>query len=126
MTESLLNLSIDELRKRHADLYRKIMPTLESYSKMATEAVSLQKEMYHRWVLDLEPIPQQLDTCLICSFSVKETPATVTGILGELFDKKVQVDLVVYDERRMEYFLFGRAPQVPHAQGEQKQEVTNG
>jgi hypothetical protein len=126
MAESILQATDDELRRRHAHLYRKLMPTIEQYSKMASEAVALQKEMYHRWINQLDPMPETRALNLVCSFSVKETPATVQGILQGIQDRGIQIELAIYDDRpeRMEFCLYGLAPQVP-AQPE-KQEVANG
>lgn len=97
------------LEERHTELYKEFLPTLQRYTEMASEALTLQVAIYHQYLRKAFKTTTG-EVPLICKFSARETPATVRGILTQLEENKVQVERVIYDPVRHDFYLFGQTP----------------
>jgi hypothetical protein len=101
-------VSLDDLRKRHAALYREFLPKLDGYTKMAKEAVEIQEQIYRIELAAAFPGATWHEDGYIASISVRDTPPNVSAALDALHKQDISVSLVVFDRQRMEFKLFGK------------------
>lgn len=103
-------LTDPELHERHTALYKKFLPTLRSYTEMASEALELQQEMYSRRLAAEFPHARRTNAAALLTLSARETPARFDKVMQEVQNQKIVVTEVIYDDRRQEFRLYGQVP----------------
>lgn len=99
------NQKLEDLKAKHAEVYKQFAPHVREYSKLAAEVLNLQVDIIKEMLrFDLNAVPAE--KVLILKISARETLENVTRALENL--KAVEIVEVVYDPARFEFLIFGK------------------
>lgn len=96
------------LRAEHAEIYRKFLPTLDSYSAMAKGLLEVQVKLFDEMLRFACPGAEHSEEVLITNISARETLSHVEKILAEMAKQKFEVTRINYDPKTFVYSLYGK------------------
>lgn len=99
---------METLKAEHAEIYRKFLPTLDSYSAMAKQVLELQIQMFDEMVFRALPNAERTEDSIITTISARETPANMEGLLAQLAKQNIEVVRINYDPKSFVFSFYGK------------------
>lgn len=99
---------METLKAEHAEIYRKFLPTLDSYSAMAKQVLELQIQMFDEMIRNAVPVAERTEDSIITTISARETPANMEGLLAQLAKQNIEVVRINYDPKSFVFSFCGK------------------
>lgn len=100
------NATLEELEAAHAEVHRRLMPTITTYAERAAEVVDLQCKIFCRKLTDAFPGLVIEHQPKVMSIRGTENIQALKAAAAALAEKQVEVKRVIFDPVRHEFNIF--------------------
>lgn len=98
----------DTLQKRHKAIYDEFLPTLNTYTKMASEILEIQVELFRMQLAEAFPGTTIEELPRVAAICARLAPAQFSVGIESLLKQKVKPSRIIYDPIKHDFIVFGQ------------------